>query len=121
MVRFPLALAALLAAALPAAAQDLEAGKRLFNQCRTCHMLEPGKNAAGPSLAGVYGRTSGTLPGYGFSPAMREKAVVWTDETLAAYVRDPRGYIPRNKMVFAGLKKDADIANLLAYLKDATK
>lgn len=120
MVRFPLVLAILIAT-LPAMAQDLEAGKRLFNQCRACHTLEAGKNAAGPSLAGLYGRTSGTLQGYGFSPAMREKAVVWNDETLSAYIRDPRGYVPRNKMVFAGLKKETDVANLLAYLKDATK
>ncbi len=99
---------------------DAEKGKRIFNRCKACHKLETGKKSLGPSLAGVFGRTAGTLEGYKYSKAMQEADIVWSDETIAAYLKAPRTYIKKNKMMFPGLKKETDIADLLAYLHAAT-
>jgi hypothetical protein len=60
------------------------------------------------------------VEGYKSSDAMKESGIVWTDETVAAYVTDPKGFVPGNKMAFAGLKEDDEIQDLLAYLHEAT-
>jgi len=100
---------------------DAKAGQRVFNQCRACHTLDPGKNRVGPSLAGVFGRKAGTLEGFNFSKAMRESGVVWDEETLDQYLAKPRDFMPGNRMSFAGLRKPEQRADLIAYLKEATK
>ena len=105
----------------PALAGDAAKGKKVFNKCKACHTLEAGKNKLGPSLHGVFGRVSGTLEGYKFSKAMKEAAITWDDTTISDYLAAPKKYIPKNKMVFVGLKKEADRENLLAYLKEATQ
>lgn len=116
------ALTGQLAAAAPAlAAGNPDEGKKVFGICRTCHTLERGKNGVGPSLAGVFGRKSGTAPGFSYSKAMVDKAVTWEESTIATYIADPKAYVPGNKMVFPGLKKDSQIADVIAYLKDAAK
>ena len=76
----------------------------------------------GPHLVGLFGRTSGTDDVYGkkYSKAMVEAAIVWDEATLDGYLADPKGYIPKNKMSFKGLKKEEDRANVIAYLKSAT-
>ncbi len=96
---------------------DAKEGEKVFAKCRACHSTDAGKSGVGPSLAGVIGRKSGTLPGFTFSKSMVEKGVVWDDKSVGAYMTDPRGFIPGNKMVFPGLKKDSEIENLLAFLK----
>jgi len=116
-----LAAATLSFAVAPASAQDVEAGKKSFAKCRACHALEAGKNGVGPSLAGVFGRKSGSMAGFKFSEPMTAKGVVWDETTIAAYVADPKGYVPGNKMVFPGIKKESELADLIAYLKTATK
>lgn len=103
------------------AAGDAEAGKKAFAKCRACHQLAEGKNTVGPSLHGLFGRKSGTAPGFKYSDAMKEKGITWDEKTLAEYLADPKGYIPGNKMVFPGIKKDSELADLISYLKDATK
>ncbi len=116
------ALTGQLAAAAPAlAAGNPDEGKKVFGICRTCHTLERGKNGVGPSLAGVFGRKSGTAPGFSYSKAMVDKGVTWEESTIATYIADPKAYVPGNKMVFPGLKKDSQIADVIAYLKDAAK
>ena len=65
----------------------------------------------------LFGRTAGSLEGYKYSKAMKASGIVWTEETLAEYLRAPKKYIKGTKMAFAGLKKDADIENIIAYLK----
>ena len=70
---------------------DAAEGEKVFAKCRACHSAEPGKNGVGPSLAGVFGRKSGTLPGFTYSKAMVEKALVWDEKTLAGYLTDPGG------------------------------
>lgn len=74
----------------------------------------------GPNLGGLFGRQSGQAAGFAYSKANKEKAVVWAEETLYDYLLNPKKYIPGTKMVFAGLKKPEERANLIAYLKQAT-
>ena len=125
MSRFPrAALAAaglLLAVPADASAQDATAGEKVFMRCKTCHAVGEGaKNRVGPHLNDVLGRTAGALPDFKYSPAMTEAGkggLAWNEETLAALLADPRGFVKGTKMAFAGLKKEEDLANLTAYLK----
>jgi cytochrome c len=115
-----LALAAI--AAAPALAQDdVAAGEKVFKRCAACHMIGPdAKNRVGPELNGVVGRTAGTLEGYKYSDAMVEAGaggLVWNDETLHAYLADPRGMVKGTKMAFPGLKSDEDILAVIAYIE----
>jgi len=103
-------------------AQDPEKGEKVFNKCKACHTLGAGeKNKVGSNLHGVFGRTAGTVEGFKYSKAIMESGVVWSEETLDAYLTKPRDFIPKNKMTFAGLKNDDQPAGLIAYLKEATK
>lgn len=106
-----------------ASAQDVAKGERVFAaQCKACHTLERGgATTAGPNLYRIMGRRSGTGQGYGYSEAMRRFGIEWNDTTLAAYLRDPRADMPGTKMVFAGIKQGSQIADVIAYLKEATK
>jgi len=124
------ALALLISGGLSGAAMALEpgdaaAGAKVFKKCVACHTTEAGgKSGIGPNMHGLFGRTAGTMEGFNFSDAMKAAGAggrVWNDETLAEYIRNPRVAIPKNKMAFVGVKKDADLANLIAYLKEATK
>ena len=99
---------------------DAEKGETVFNKCKACHSVEEPKNKIGPYLVGVFGRPAGSVEGFKYSPAMKDSGVTWTEETLAAYLADPRGYIKGNRMAFAGLKSHEDIVDLIAYLKQAT-
>ena len=125
-VRFSIVLAgAVLLASGQASAADVAKGKKVFNKCKACHSLVAGKKKVGPSLHGVFGRTAGTLKGFKFSKAMKaagaDRKIVWDAKTLDEYLAKPRKFIPKTRMVFPGLKKQADRQNLLAYLKEATK
>jgi cytochrome c len=114
---FPLAFA-LVAWATPAAAQDPQAGQRVFAQCRACHQVgETARSLIGPHLNGIVGRKAGAVEGYEYSAANKDLGIAWTEDALAAYLRDPAGRMPGSKMVFAGIKNDAQIADLIAYLK----
>ena len=119
---FGLAMAGCLAAfSAPAAAEgDPDKGKKVFNKCKACHMVDQEKNRVGPHLVGLFSRTSGTLDGYKYSKAMTEAANAWNDETLDAYLANPKGYVKGTKMVFVGLKKEQDRLDVIAYLKQST-
>ena len=75
----------------------------------------------GPNLGGLFGRVSGTTEGFAYSAANKNKGVKWDETTLYDYLLNPKKYIPGTKMVFAGLKKPQDRADLIAYLKESTK
>jgi cytochrome c len=97
-------------------------GERVFNQqCKTCHSLEDGPSITGPTLHGVFGRKAGTAPGFESSPEMIKSGIVWDETTLAEYSRDPKAKVPGTKMVFNGIKQAGQLADLVAYLKLATK
>jgi cytochrome c len=117
MLRFSVAAATLILAAA-AQAQDAEAGKSVFGQCRACHQVgETAKNGVGPLLNGIIGRKAGTVEGYNYSEANKNSGKTWDEATFLAYIKDPRGFMPGNKMAYAGLKDDKRAADLLAYLK----
>jgi cytochrome c len=101
-------------------AQDAAAGEKVFAKCKACHTVEDDKNKVGPSLKGVIGRTAGAHPGFKYSTAMIEAGkggLVWDDAKLLEYLHDPKAMIKGTKMAFPGLKKDDEIANVIAYLK----
>jgi cytochrome c len=108
---------ALTGASVSAQEGDPDAGAKVFNRCKVCHVADEAKNRVGPTLHGVFGRTAGTVEGFKYSDAMKESEIVWTEETIAEYISDPKAYVPGNRMAFAGLRKEEDIANLLAYLR----
>ncbi len=120
-MRFALTLAStalLLAGVGQAKAQDAAAGERVFAQCRACHQVgETAKNAVGPTLNGLFGRTAGTIEGYNYSPANKNSGLTWDEATFRDYIKDPRAKIPGTKMVYAGLKDEKRIDDLIAYLK----
>lgn len=99
---------------------DVEKGEKVFKKCKTCHLVDKEKNKVGPHLVGIMGRTSGAVDGFKYSDAMKEAGITWDEETIAAYLADPKGYIKGNKMAFAGLKKEDQIADVIAYIKEAT-
>jgi cytochrome c len=99
---------------------DAEKGQVVFNKCKVCHSVDEPKNKVGPYLVGVFGRPAGSVEGFKYSEAMKSSGITWTEETIAAYLADPRGYIKGNRMAFTGLKDQDDIADVIAYLKQAT-
>jgi len=101
-----------------ASAQDAEEGAEVFKKCRSCHQVgDTAKNLVGPRLNGLFGRKSGTVEGFNYSEANKSSGIVWDEKTFADYIRDPKAAMPGNKMAFAGLKDDKDIADLTAFLK----
>lgn len=116
-----LACAAIFVLAVPAFADgDAALGAKVFNKCKTCHENEKGVNRVGPTLKGVIGRKTAAVEGFKYSEAMAKKGAegqIWDEANFASYIKDPKGFIPGNKMSFPGLKEDADIANLIAFLK----
>ena len=104
-----------------ASAGDAVLGAKVFNICKACHEISTPKKKVGPSLQGLIGRTAGTLADFPYSDAMKNSGIVWNVDTLKAYLADPKGNIPGNKMPFGGVKKPDDLENLLAYLAEAAK
>jgi len=104
-----------------AAGDDLFAqGRQVFTRCAACHAAGHRENKVGPHLVDLFGRPAGSLPDFRYSQAMATADIVWTEETLEAYLREPRDYIPGNRMAFAGLRDDEDLRALMAYLRRVT-
>lgn len=109
--------------------EDAAEGEAVFKiRCIGCHDVTPeaslsenNKPKQGPSLYGVIGRTAGKLPGFAYSDAMVASGIDWSRETLDAYLLSPKTVVPRNKMVFNGIKREGEMENLLEYLEVATQ
>ena len=111
-----------LALASPAFAEgDAAAGEKVFKKCKACHAVgEKAKNKVGPSLNGIGGAPAGQVEGFKYSKSLVELAgggLVWDQETLVAFLKKPKDVVPKTKMSFAGLRKDDDITNVIAYLQ----
>lgn len=114
-----IALAALLIAAGlgQASAQDAAAGEKVFAVCKACHQVgDSAKNLVGPVLNGLIGRKSGSVEGYSYSEANKNSGITWDEATFSEYIKDPKAKIPGTKMIFAGIKDDKKIKDLIAYL-----
>ncbi len=99
------------------AAADPADGERTFRQCAACHTVDQGgQNRVGPNLWGVFGADVGHHEGFNYSDALTSIAGIWTVDKLNAYLENPRGFAPGNRMAFAGLRNEADRAAVIAYL-----
>jgi cytochrome c len=78
---------------------------------------ETAKNAVGPKLNGLFGRKAGAIEGFDYSEANKSSGVTWNDQTFAAYIKDPRAFMPVNRMAFAGVQDEQEVSDLAAYLK----
>lgn len=111
-----------LALASPALAEgDTAKGEKVFKKCKACHAVGEGaKNKVGPQLNGIAGKAAGKDGSFKYSKGMlaaADEGLTWDDETLAAYLTKPKEVVPKTKMSFAGLRKEDDVANVIAYLK----
>ena len=111
------ALAWVLGATMAHADGDAAKGEKVFTKCKTCHEIATVKNKVGPTLHGVIGRKAGTVEGFKYSEAMLNSGLTWDAATIAKYVAKPKEFVPGNKMAFVGLKKEEEIADVVAYIQ----
>jgi len=103
-------------------AADIKKGQKVFKKCKACHTLKAGgKNKIGPNLHGIVGRKAASIEGFKFSAAMKASGIVWDAATLDKFLTKPRKLVPKTKMSFAGLRKQPQRDNLIAYLQEATR
>ena len=104
--------------ATTALAADPAAGEKIFKtQCGICHAVAAGQNRIGPTLFGVVGRPAGSVPGFNYTADHKKLGVTWDAATLDKYLANPRAMVPDTSMIYAGLKDDAERADLVAYLE----
>lgn len=98
------------------ASADVGKGEGVFRKCSACHKLN-GEDGVGPHLNGVVGRAKAGVDGFGYSGTLASMEGDWTPEALWGFLLNPKSYAPGTSMGFAGLKKPADKANVIAYLQ----
>lgn len=97
---------------------DRALAEKAIMQCKVCHSMQEGQpNMTGPNLWGVHGRAAGSVEGFAFSPALREKGVTWDDKTLDAFLTNPQAFVKGTRMAFGGIKDQAARAATICYLK----
>ena len=107
------------ASAAPDAAA-LARGQQVYARCAACHAIEG--NRTGPQHCGLFGRRAGTAPGYeNYSKAMRASGFVWDEKSLNVFLKDPMKTVPGTAMGYAGVKDDGERADLIAWLKQASR
>lgn len=100
------------------AAGDIDAGRRSFAKCASCHQVGPSaRGGFAPQLNGIVGRTAGSTADFKYSAAMKNSRIVWTEPKLAAFMRDPGDVVPGTSMRFWGISDERQVANLLAYMR----
>ena len=99
------------------AAADPAKGEKVYGKCKACHKLEDGANGTGPHLYGLVGRAIAGVAGYSYSDVIAGLGGNWGPDELNEWLANPKAFAPGNKMTFAGLKKDTDRADLIAYLQ----
>ena len=123
--RLSLAAAVLFSAQTVLAMGDIAKGEQIFKKCRTCHSITKNKHKVGPTLVSIVGRQAATAvdsrgKAFKYSKAMRKAGadgIVWTPENLEKFLTRPKDFVPKTRMAFRGLKKPADRADVIAYLK----
>ena len=114
--------ACLLSVASARADGDPDMGKRQFAPCSACHTVEEGgPDKVGPNLHGVIGRKAGSKPGFAYSDALKNSGITWDEAKIDEWIKKPAALVPGTKMAFIGVSNDAVRANIIAYLKQATK
>ncbi len=104
--------------ATAAVAADPAAGEKIFKmQCGICHAVAAGENRVGPTLFGVVGRRAGSVAGFNYTADHKKLGITWDAANLDKYLANPRAMVPDTSMVYAGLKDDAERADLVAYLE----
>ncbi|KIN05560.1 hypothetical protein OIDMADRAFT_16876 [Oidiodendron maius Zn] len=108
---------------MPFSEGDAKKGANLFKtRCAQCHTLKEGEgNKIGPNLHGLFGRKTGSVAGFQYTDANKQKAITWDQNTLFDYLENPKKFIPGTKMAFGGLKKDKDRNDLITFLREETK
>lgn len=99
---------------------DVAKGEKVFKKCMACHSVVDKTNKVGPYLMGVVGRKVAVAEGYAYSNSMKEYAAtgaVWDEAALATYLENPKAIVTKTKMAFAGIKKEDERADLIAFLK----
>ena len=114
-----LALSALVGPPAHAATGDPVQGAQIYQRCQLCHSIE--RDLVGPRHLGLFGRKAGSIAGFPHSAAMRNSGITWSEETLNAFLSGPQAYVPGTRMTFTGLPNEQDRADVIAYLKEATK
>ena len=100
---------------------DAARGEARYGECAPCHSLAKDAESVGPSLYGVFGRKAGTSADFRYSPALKRSGIAWDTQSLDKYLADPQGFIPGNRMPFAGIADASARADLIAYLAKTFK
>lgn len=115
---FALTLLGSLAAAAPAQAAEMDGQTAFNNNCRTCHTMEEGDNRQGPSLAGVVGRKAGSVPGYNYSPSMKQSGITWDEANLDQFIANPEQVVNGNTMKpYGGITDATERKVIIDFLK----
>ena len=97
---------------------ELRRGEAVYARCLACHTLQ--RDVVGPRHCGLFGRRAGAVPGYDYSPAMRDLGIVWNEKTLDRFLREPMKAVPGTSMTYAGVPDAGERAALIAWLRQAS-
>ncbi|WP_438860372.1 c-type cytochrome, partial [Achromobacter spanius] len=103
----------------PAGVGDARRGEEIYGRCLACHALA--YNRTGPRHCGLLGRRAGSVPGYSYSQAMKQSGIIWNEQTLDVFLKNPMAAVPGTSMGYAGIADAGERADLIAYLKQAPR